>query len=89
MFYSLVTLFAKGANSLAIPLALLVLDWSGYIPNAASQPQSTLTGIRLVVGPIPAFLLLCGIMFAIFFPLTREAHQKVVSELEIRREDLS
>lgn len=89
MFYSLVTLFAKVANSLAIPLALLVLDWSGYIPNAASQPQSTLTGIRLVVGPIPAFLLLCGIMFAIFYPLSREEHQEVVSELEIRRQDHS
>ena len=87
MFYSLVTLFAKVANSLAIPLALLVLDWSGYIPNAASQPQSTLIGIRLVVGPIPAFLLLCGIIFAIFYPLTREEHQEAVSELKIRRQD--
>ncbi len=89
MFYSLVTLFAKAANSLAIPLALLVLDWSGYIPNSVTQPQSTLTGIRLVVGPIPAFLLLCGIMFAIFYPLSREEHQEVVSELEIRRQDHS
>jgi len=89
MFYSLVTLFAKGANSLAIPLALLVLDWSGYIPNSVTQPQSTLTGIRLVVGPIPAFLLLCGIMFAIFYPLSREEHQEVVSKLEIRRQDHS
>ncbi|MGC9356790.1 MAG: MFS transporter [Anaerolineae bacterium] len=33
MFYSLVTLMKKVASSAAIPLALLLLDRSGYIPN--------------------------------------------------------
>ncbi len=88
MFYSLVTLFGKVTNALAIPLALLVLDWSGYIPNAAVQPQSTLTSIRLVVGPIPAVLLMGGIIFAIFYPLSRNEHREVVQELAIRRQNL-
>ncbi len=86
MFYSLVTLMSKTTNSIAVPLALAVLDFSGYIPNAAVQPQSTLTGIRLVVGPIPAILLLGGIIFAIFYPLSRQEHHDIVSELEIRRQ---
>jgi GPH family glycoside/pentoside/hexuronide:cation symporter len=88
MFYSLVTLFGKAANAIAIPLTLLILDWSGYIPKSDFQPTSTLTGIRLVVGPIPAFLLICGIAFAIFYPLTREEHHDVVQQLEVRRERL-
>ncbi len=86
MFYSLVTLMSKTTNSIAVPLALAVLDFSGYIPNAAVQPTSTLTGIRLVVGPIPALLLLGGIIFAIFYPLSREDHHEVVHELETRRQ---
>jgi len=86
MFYSLVTLMGKTTNSIAVPLALAVLDFSGYIPNAAVQPTSTLTGIRLVVGPIPALLLVGGIIFAIFYPLSREEHQEVVQELETRRQ---
>lgn len=86
MFYSLVTLMGKAANSIAVPLALTVLDLSGYIPNAAQQPESTLTGIRLVVGPIPALLLVGGIIFAIFYPLSRKEHQDVVHELEMRRQ---
>jgi len=88
MFYSLVTLFGKATNALAIPMALFVLDWSGYVPNAPVQPQSTLTGIRLVVGPIPAILLLGGIIFAIFYPLSRDEHHEVVRKLTVRRERL-
>ncbi len=86
MFYSLVTLLGKVTNSIAVPLALAVLDFSGYIPNADVQPASTLTGIRLVVGPIPAALLVGGIIFAIFYPLSRNEHHQVVHELETKRQ---
>jgi len=86
MFYSLVTLLGKVTNSIAVPLALAVLDFSGYIPNADVQPASTLTGIRLVVGPIPAALLVGGIVFAIFYPLSRDEHHQVVHELETKRQ---
>jgi GPH family glycoside/pentoside/hexuronide:cation symporter len=88
MFYSLVTLASKVANSIAVPLALTVLDISGYIPNASVQPASTITGIRLVVGPIPALLLVGGIVFAILYPLSRKEYHDVVEELEIRRGQL-
>lgn len=88
MFYSLVTLFGKATNSIAVPLTLAVLDLSGYIPNAAEQPKSTLTGIRLVVGPIPAVLLVGGIIFALLYPLTRQEHHDVVNELKARRKDV-
>ena len=87
MFYSLVTLLGKVTTSIAVPLTLAVLDLSGYIPNAAEQPRSTLTGIRLVVGPIPAVLLVGGIVFAIFYPLTRDDHREIVNELEARRQN--
>lgn len=85
MFYSLVTLASKVANSIAVPLALAVLDLSGYIPNATVQPESTITGIRMVVGPIPALLLVGGIIFAILYPLSRDEYHDVVQELEVRR----
>jgi GPH family glycoside/pentoside/hexuronide:cation symporter len=85
MFYSLVTLMQKVASSVAIPLALLVLDFTGYVPNAVQQPASALLGIRIVVGPIPAALLCAGILFAIVYPLSRERHAQICQELERRR----
>jgi len=85
MFYSLITLAQKIASSLAIPLVLLALEATGYIPNAPQQSESALLGIRLVIGPIPALLLCSGIVFALLYPLSRESHRRIVQELEIRR----
>jgi GPH family glycoside/pentoside/hexuronide:cation symporter len=85
VFYSLITLMQKVASSVAIPLVLLLLDLTGYVPNAAQQPISALWGIRIVIGPIPAALLCLGILFAVLYPLTRERHAQVVQELEDRR----
>jgi len=85
IFYSLVTLFQKIASSIAIPLALLMLDVTGYIPNSADQPASALMGIRIMVGPIPAVLLVCGIAFAALYPLSRGEFSQIVRELAERR----
>ncbi len=88
MFYSLVTLMGKVTTSIAVPMALTVLELTGYIPNADIQPLSTITGIRLVVGPIPAVLLVGGIIFAIFYPLSRKDHHDLVAKLHIQRRHL-
>lgn len=86
MFYSLITLLGKIGNSLAGPASLLILQATGYQAGAAVQPDSALLGIRLVIGPVPAILLVGGIVFALFYPLSREQHHKIVEELRIRRE---
>jgi GPH family glycoside/pentoside/hexuronide:cation symporter len=86
MFYSLITLMGKIANSLAAPLSLMILELTGYQAGSIVQPDSAIMGIRLVIGPIPAVLLTGGIIFAIFYPLSREQHHKIVEELRQRRE---
>jgi len=86
MFYSLVTLVQKIASSLAIPLVGIMLEITNYQANAASQPPSALLGIRLLVGPIPAVLLIIGIIFALKYPLDRIQFTSIVRELQERRE---
>lgn len=85
MFYSLITLAQKVASSLAVPLALLVLQASGYVPNSAAQPASAVFGIRMVAGPIPAFTLSIGILFMVLFPLGRENYRDITPQLEAQR----
>ena len=85
MFYSLITLTQKIASSIAIPLVAVFLDLTHYVPNSAAQPETALLGIRILVGPIPAALLIIGIIFAIKYPLSREEFTRVVKELEARR----
>lgn len=85
MFYSLITLAQKVASSIAVPLALLVLQVSGYVPNSSTQPASAIFGIRMVAGPISAFTLCLGILFTLLFPLGRESYQEITRQLEARR----
>jgi glycoside/pentoside/hexuronide:cation symporter, GPH family len=85
MFYSLVTLMQKIASSIAIPLTAVLLDLTHYVPNSSTQPASALLGIRILVGPIPALLLVIGIVFALKYPLSREEFTRVVKELDARR----
>lgn len=87
VFYSLITLLGKIANSIAVPVSLMVLELTGYVANAAQQPKSTLTGLKIMIGPIPALLLITGILFAYFYPLSREKYTHIVSELQQRRKD--
>jgi GPH family glycoside/pentoside/hexuronide:cation symporter len=85
MFYSLISLSQKIASSVAIPLALLILDRTGYIPNSTQQPASAIQGIRILTGPIPAAMMCIGILFAILYPLGRERYTQIARELEDRR----
>jgi GPH family glycoside/pentoside/hexuronide:cation symporter len=85
MFYSLVTLTRKVTTSIALPLTLLLLEFTGYVPNVLQQPTNALWGIRIAIGPIPAALLCSGILFAFKYPLTREQYAQVAQDLENRR----
>lgn len=85
VFYSLVTLMAKVASSIAVPLTAFVLELTGYIPNSSSQPQSALNGIRFLIGPIPAICLIVGIVFALLYPLKRNDFNEIVGKLKNQR----
>ncbi len=85
IFYSLITLAQKVASSIAVPLTLLVLQVTGYVANSATQPESAISGIRLVSGVIPAITLGMGILFTWLFPLNRENYQDIARQLEARR----
>jgi GPH family glycoside/pentoside/hexuronide:cation symporter len=89
MYYSLISLAQKIASGIAIPGAGLVMQVTGFIPNAAQQPASALLGIRLLTGPIPGVMMLIGIVFALVYPLGREGYTQIAQELEERRAALS
>jgi len=85
VYYSLVTLFRKVSVSLAIPLTLVVLGWTGYVANAEAQPASAMIGIIVLVGVAPSILFLTGALFARWLPITRQEFARVRAELERRR----
>ena len=86
MFYALVTLFRKVASSIAIPMTALILGWSGYVANSSQQPETAVWAIRILIGPVASVFLLAGILFARFYPLSREVHVETREQIALRNE---
>jgi GPH family glycoside/pentoside/hexuronide:cation symporter len=81
MYYSLVLLLRKVASSLAIPGTLLVMEWTGYVSNAAQQTPGAIRGIQALMGPVPSAFFIGGILFALYYPLTRERHAEIRQQI--------
>ena len=64
---------------------MVVLDWSGFVANSPNQTASAIWAIRILVGPVPSQVLLAGILFTAFYPLTRESHADTSKQDELRK----
>jgi len=93
VFYSFMTLLQKIGLAGGLFLVGLALEASGFISEEASctaaqtvtQPDSALTAIRLFMGPMPMVLLICSIILAKFYPITRQVHEEIVLTLAERK----
>jgi GPH family glycoside/pentoside/hexuronide:cation symporter len=78
-FYGMWT-FVSG---LGISLSGFIIGWvlhlTGYVANAADQLPSTLFGIRLLVGPIPAAVFLAAAILVQFYPLDEKAYAALMA----------
>jgi GPH family glycoside/pentoside/hexuronide:cation symporter len=82
MYYGSKNFIRKLTGAFAIFFALQVLGWFGYQqpPEGAvqfAQSIETLTAIRMLTGPVGAFLLMASIIAAWFYPITRERHARI------------
>lgn len=86
-YFALLQKFGAAVGSAAIGF---LLDASGYItpPTDAvapiAQPDSALTAMRVLIGPVPVILLLIGIWLAARFPISKEQHEATLKELARR-----
>ncbi len=79
--YGLAIFLQKLGIGLGIFLMGALLAWQGFDETAQLQPQSALLAIRWLIGPVPAMLLLVGILLAWRYPLNRRRHAAVLAEL--------
>ncbi|MBD1805969.1 MFS transporter [Microcoleus sp. FACHB-SPT15] len=90
IFCGLVVQFQKTALAIALFLVGKILDWAGFIPTTPgqslpSQPESALLAIRWLIGPVPALVLVFGLVCAYFYPITRSVHGEILLKLLERR----
>ncbi len=80
----------KLTGAFIIFITLQSLGWTGYHTPPVGvanfpQPESALLMIRLLVSPLGAIMLFGAVIFAWYFPLTRERYERVQRLLEKRR----
>ncbi len=83
-YFGVWTLVMKWGNAVASGVVGIALQLLGFVPNQAQAP-STILGIKILYGPVPALLMLAAFCVFLRFPLTRERHEEVQAALVARR----
>ncbi len=99
-YYSVVTLIQKLVGAGTIALTGTALAAAGYVQvtqhvagcaagvvrdAAVAQPDSALTAIRTLTGPLPALFFILGIVLVSFYPISREKHARILRAIEKKR----
>lgn len=80
MYFGVWGLATKISEALAIAATGWILALFHYVPNIA-QATSTLAGIRLFFGPVPALLIVLCLPLLIWYPITRSTHNATLAKL--------
>ena len=85
LYFSALVFLQKFGLAAALFLSGQLLHWTGYEPQAATQPIQALWAIRLLIGPLPALLLVGSLWFAYRYPIDRDSHRQILEALEVQR----
>jgi GPH family glycoside/pentoside/hexuronide:cation symporter len=90
IFYALMVFLQKIGLAIGLFLVGQALELSGFIKTVAGQPEpmqpaSALFTIRVMIGPLPTLVLIVGLVFAYFYPITREKHAEILLKLAERK----
>jgi GPH family glycoside/pentoside/hexuronide:cation symporter len=85
LYFSSLVFLQKLGLAAALFLSGQLLSWTGYSPQAVTQPDQALWAIRLLIGPLPALLLLGSLWFAYRYPISRDHHRQILAALDMQR----
>ncbi len=85
IYYSIWTFVIALGGALAGFLVGQGLDLFGYVPDATQRARSVL-GIRLLIGVLPAIIILLGNVVLAFYPLTKRRYDEVLEKINRQKE---
>jgi GPH family glycoside/pentoside/hexuronide:cation symporter len=93
LFYGFMVFAQKLGIGLGLFLVGAILDAQGFQSpqpgqDAANltQPASAIFAIRTIIGPVPAVMLVVGMLFTWKYPITREKHAEIQATLANREQ---
>ncbi|MBR8829063.1 MAG: MFS transporter [Gomphosphaeria aponina SAG 52.96 = DSM 107014] len=92
IFYGFMVLLQKFGLALGLFLVGIALEAAGFIKSVGGeplpiQPESALLAIRIAIGPLPAIILIGGLILAYFYPITQEIHAEIRLQLQERNDN--
>ncbi len=80
VYYSVWTFCIAVGGALAGFLVGQGLTLFGYVPDGV-QSASSILGIRLLIGPLPAILFILGNLAVFFYPLNQKRYQEIQADI--------
>ena len=85
-YYAFASFFQKLGTGVALWAMAQALALTGYVTPSGDaplpvQPAQAVTAIRVFMGPVPTVLLLLSVLFAWWYPITRESHRATCEAL--------
>jgi GPH family glycoside/pentoside/hexuronide:cation symporter len=84
-FYGITSLIYKAASAAAVAAAGSIIAYFGYVENSATQPQTSLTAIRILIGTGPALFFLLTAVSVSRLPITKERFEEIMKALDERK----
>ncbi len=90
IFYSFMVFLQKLGLAVGLFLVGQALEIAGFMERVAGQPlpeqpESAILAIRIAIAPIPAMVLIGGMILTYFYPITEAVHGEIVLKLNERK----
>uniref|UniRef100_A0A8C3TSJ8 Major facilitator superfamily domain containing 2B n=1 Tax=Catharus ustulatus TaxID=91951 RepID=A0A8C3TSJ8_CATUS len=82
IFYSSYVFFTKMSAGIGLGISAAGLEFTGYKPGICRQSDDVILTLKLLIGAVPAILILLGLFILLFYPITEESRKETKLALE-------
>ncbi|XP_010582557.1 PREDICTED: major facilitator superfamily domain-containing protein 2B isoform X2 [Haliaeetus leucocephalus] len=85
IFYSSYVFFTKMSAGIGLGISAAGLEFTGYKPGMCRQSNDVILTLKILIGVVPAVLILVGLFILLFYPITEESRKETKLALEVLR----
>ncbi|NWQ77028.1 MFS2B protein, partial [Columbina picui] len=82
IFYSSYVFFTKMSAGIGLGISAAGLEFTGYKPGICRQSNDVILTLKILIGAVPAVLILVGLFILLFYPITEESRKETKLALE-------
>ncbi|KAG9462591.1 hypothetical protein GDO78_013786, partial [Eleutherodactylus coqui] len=76
IFYSSFVFFTKLSAGIALGISTMSLEFAGYSSGACRQSYLVVLTLKILIGAVPAVLIILGLIIFIFYPITEDSRRE-------------